>query len=120
MVNELVERRILLLSVVCARQPHETVRYVGRADLQSGVILSALAPARFDEFARGGNALRRLRGYGGQSLSSACAASAALRQEHIGASGSGSEGSCAAHRGIGNSVRLTRRSSGPALVDVDL
>ena len=37
MVNELVERRILLLFVVCAWQPHETVRYVGRADLQSGV-----------------------------------------------------------------------------------
>jgi len=44
----------------------------------------------------------------GQSLSSACAANAALKQEHIDASGTGSGGSCAARRDIGNSVRLTQ------------
>jgi hypothetical protein len=64
--------------------------------------------------------LRLLRGYGGQSLSSACLASAALQQEHAGSSGIGSEGSCAAHRGIGNSVQLTQRSSDPASVDIAL
>jgi hypothetical protein len=53
-----------------------------------------------------------------KSLSSACLASAALQQEHAGSSGIGSEGSCAAHRGIGNSVQLTQRSSDPASVDI--
>jgi len=36
--------------------------------------------SRFDEIARDGHPFRRLRGYGGQSLSSACAASAESRQ----------------------------------------
>src|SRR6185437_11087350 len=84
------------------------------------MVLSALAPDRLDDFARGDHALRRLRGYGEQSLSSACVASAALQQEHVDASGTGSGGSCAARRGIGNSVPLTRRSSSPASVDIAL
>jgi hypothetical protein len=64
--------------------------------------------------------LKRLPIDAARSPSCTYAASAVCRQERVGASGIGSEGSCGVRRGIGSSVPLTRRSSVPASVDIGL
>jgi hypothetical protein len=72
------------------------------------------------DFSSVGPRLRRSPVGAARSPPSACAASAVSRQERVGASGFGNEGSCEVRRGIGSCVSLTQYSSVPASVDIDL